>query len=131
MDTNILVAYLNAQSQKHSLVRPLFERISDGELSGFISSQNILELSSVLQNTYHVDGTSISVGIEKLISELTVIYPNQETINIFSKYLKSSKLHVMDLFLMATAQAHTMDFLVSEDKHFSASKEVKIYNPFR
>lgn len=130
LDTNILVAYLNVGSPKHSLVQMLFKRIADGELTAYISSQNVLELSSVLQNTYHVDGVSISKDIESLVSELTVIYPDIETINIFSNYLKTKKLHVMDLFLIATSKAHKVDFLISEDKHLKGTTEIKVYNPF-
>ena len=130
LDTNVLVAYLNADSPQHTLASLLLKRISDGDLKGYISSQNVLELSSVLQNTYHVSGESISKDINKIVSELTVIYPDPETINIFSGFVKSKKMHVMDLFLLATTKAHKIDYLVSEDKHFKDIKEIRVYNPF-
>lgn len=130
LDTNILIAYFNAGSPKHSRAREFLERISGGDVLGFISSQNILELSSVLANTYHVPSLSIANNISDLARELSVIYPNPKTIEIFTTYLRSKNMHAMDLFLLATAKAHELDYFVTEDKHFKSVTEIKVYNPF-
>lgn len=130
LDTNILVAYFNAGSTKHSQARGFLEKVSKGDILGFISSQNILELSSVLRNTYHVSSTLIADNIRDLSHELSVVYPNTKTIEIFTSYLREKNMHAMDLFLLATAKAHDLDYLVTEDKHFKLVTEIKIYNPF-
>ncbi len=130
LDTNVLVAYFNSGSLYHARACKLLEKVSKGEILGYISSQNILELASVLKSTYHVPNPSIAANVSILSHELTVVYPNLGTIEMFVSFLKEKDLHAMDLFLLATAKANGMDYFVTEDRHFKLVTEIKVYNPF-
>ena len=134
LDTNILVAFLNRKHPYHSQVREIFEKLNGGEFKGVVSSQNLLELGAVLVHAFKISRQQAAKDLSLFFSDplLEVIYPTPGVLERFFKLMKKSKgLHVVDIFLLATALVNGVEVLITGDKEFLKIKEIEVYNPFR
>ncbi|MGB9883675.1 MAG: type II toxin-antitoxin system VapC family toxin [Microgenomates group bacterium] len=133
LDTNILVAFLNRKHRYHSQTRKIFEKLANKEFEGVISSQNLLELAAVLVHGFRLPKKEVAKDLCLFASDpiFEIIYPNREVLERFFKLMKKeNRLHIVDLFLLATALEHRIEVLVTADTGFLKSKEIEVYNPF-
>lgn len=134
LDSNILVAYTVKESSNHRKALNFFQTVIDGKLKAFISTQNLLELSAVLTRAYKLTNKQASFDIEKFISDplIEIVYPNSQVMGKFNQLLKEKfKVHVTDLFLVATALSYNIGTIITDDRDFTKIKGIKAYNPFR
>lgn len=132
LDTNILVAVAIKDSPYFAKARDLFDQVKKGEIKAVISSQNILEFSSVLINYYKFPRQEVRKLAKTLRCALTPekIFPNLSTLVIFEKLLtQNPTVHTTDLFLAATALANNVMVIATGDRDFEKIKGIKVYNP--
>ena len=99
-----------------------------------VSSQNLLELGAVLVHAFKISRQQAAKDLSLFFSDplLEVIYPTPEVLERFFKLMKKAKeLHIVDLFLLATALTHKVEILISADREFLKIKEIEVYNPFK
>lgn len=133
LDTNVLLAFINKSHRYYPRARKLFERILLGEFKPVISSQNLLELSAVLVHGFKKDKKEAAYDIALFTSDplLEIIYPNLGSlVRFFDLMKKGYSLHVVDLFLLATALENNIAVVISADKGFREIREIEAYNPF-
>lgn len=133
LDTNILVAVVIKDSPYFGKARGLFDQIKRGEIKAVISSQNILEFSSVLINYYKFPRRAVRELAKTLRCSLIPekIFPNSSALVIFEKLLmQNPTVHTTDLFLAGTALANNVTVIATGDRDFEKIKGVKVYNPF-
>lgn len=134
VDTNILVALVDGDHKNHQASVEFFDRLESGEFEAVISTQNVLELTSVLIRGLKHKTTEVAKDVEALTQDkiFEVIHPEETSLTIFFELLKKEKMHVVDLFLVATAIAAGVEVIISEDKDFGKlkTKKIGVYNPF-
>ena len=129
IDTNILVAYINKVHPFHPKAKQVFLQIIKGDFKPILSSQNILELTSVLVHAFKISKKEALADVEALIDShlFEVIYP---TSNVLSKFFnlmeKELPLHIVVLFLIATALENRVEVIVTTDKKFKEVKEIGV-----
>lgn len=133
LDTNILVAFLDSSSVKHEAAVGLMENVESRQIQGVVSSQNVLELSSVLIGGYKGSRGKVVGDLEELLgSPLNLICPNNKTVGLFLEFLRRDQtVHITDIFLAAIMVANGVDSIITNDKSFEKIKGMKVYNPFR
>lgn len=135
LDTNVLVALVNRDHKNHLRALKLFDRLFQKEFTGVISSQNLLELASVLVHGYKQGREVVKKDISRFASDslIEVVYPDFHTLEkFFSLMGEETGLHLTDLYLLATAIAFQIEVLVTGDTDFAKIKfrQIQVYNPF-
>ena len=134
LDTNILVAFFDRSSLKNEIAKKIIGEIEMGRFKVVVSSQNILELSSVLIAGYKGSRAKVVGDIKKLldfIGDSSVIYPTSKSLNKYLSLLrKNESVHMTDLFLAATMFSAGIDSIITNDLVFEKISGIKIYNPF-
>lgn len=128
----ILVACVNEEHPNHAQALKIFEAISSGEVKVVISSQNILEYSTVLTKSYKLPTEEAAKSVKALLSDVnfSLIYPNVVALNDYATKLSEAILHPTDLFLMTTMLANGIDSIITDDRDFLKVKEITVFNPF-
>lgn len=135
LDTNVLVAFINASHPHHGKAVELFSFLQEEKFQGVITSQNVLELTAVLVHGFKKDRKIVAEDVRMFTSDklLTVLYPSEEVLTQFFTLVRDvPRVHVSDLFLLATAISHKVDVVVSADRQFiqMAKHLIPFYNPF-
>lgn len=135
VDTNVLVALLNDKHQNHKQAVSFFEKIKENGAQIVISIQNLFELTAVLVHGYGLNRKEVAKDINIISRDplLQVIYPDFRVMDKFIQLIKNgNKLHVADLYLLATLEVFEIQVLVTGDKAFARIKNssVSVYNPF-
>lgn len=132
VDSMILVACVNEEHVNHAKVLKLFKSISSGEVKVVISSQNILEYSTVLIKGYKLPAKEVAKSVKALFSDsnFSLIYPNSVALEDYATRLSNTALHPTDCFLMTTLLANGVDSIITDDRDFLKIKELTVYNPF-
>lgn len=132
LDTNVLVSSFIRESLHFEKAKVLLEEIGAGKFSAVLSSQNILELSSVLTRFYKLSPELVAEDMEKLIADpiYEIIYPDIRALTRYTEFLKDLKIHTTDIFLVATALENGVETIITDDKDFLKIEKIKVYNPF-
>lgn len=136
-DTNVLVYNQDQESSFYARAADYHERAFSGKINGMISSQNLLELVAVITNpkriTKPLSLKQASGEVEKYLStpSFTTIYPNDTTMDIFTKLLNRYRLkhpiQTFDLFLVATMLSNGIKaILTANDQDFTLFKEISV-----
>lgn len=133
VDSMVLVAFVNEEHINHIKALKLFELISSGEVKVVISSQNILEYSTVLIKGYKLPAKEVVKSVKALFSDsnFSLIYPNSIALEDYATRLSDTVLHPTDFFLMTTMLANGIDSIITDDRDFPKIKELTVYNPFK
>ncbi len=115
-DTNVLVYNQDQESVFYKEAAEYHRRAIDGEIRAVISSQNLLEFTSVMLNpkkiTRPLSKEIVTQEIKKYLQSgfFTIIYPSAETMNLFTDLVArnttQNPLYVFDLFLITTMLAN-------------------------
>lgn len=132
LDSNFLVALVTSESREHNLAVSALEELKNSKNKIFISSQNFLELSSVLKNHLKIDSNIVAEQVEFFLNDpyLQIIYPNSRSLQMFVSFLKEGSAHTVDLFLAATALSNGIKTIITFDSDFKKIKGIKVVNPF-
>lgn len=132
LDSNILVAIALQYSPFHKIALDFFHQASTSNLQLVVSSQNLLELSSVLIHAFKMERQKVSRVLRQLLEDtgLEIIYPNFDTLEMFILLIKNNTVHTSDIFLAATTLSHKIPYVITDDRDFTKIKEIKVYNPF-
>lgn len=132
LDSNFLVALVTSESKEHKLALTVLEELKNSKNKIFISSQNLLELSSVLRNHLKIDFNIVAEQVEYFQNdpELQVIYPSSQSLQTFVSFLRKGSTHTVDLFLAATALSNGVSTIITADSDFEKIKGIKALNPF-
>lgn len=132
VDSMVLVAFVNEEHANHTKALKLFGSISSGEVKVVISSQNILEYSTVLIKGYKLPAKEVVKSVKALLSDpnFSLIYPNSVALEDYATRLSHAILHPTDFFLVTTMLANGIDTIITDDRNFSKIKELTVYNPF-
>lgn len=135
-DTNVLLYNQNRNSLFYSAAFNYHKKVFDGEIKAVISSQNILEFTSVLMNPKI---TPHPLTKKQVITELEnyykygsfeIIYPNEETLVIFIELLKKYHLRnhrqIFDIFLVATMLSNGINTILTANDQDFPFKEIKV-----
>lgn len=131
IDTNILIYSIDADSKYHNksleiLLNPGYEL--------FTTSKNISEFLVVLTRAESVKITVIEALeiLKDLISNITILYPNEQTRLLFYKLLKKYKpsgLRIHDFEIISIALANGVKRIATENvSDFKNIEEIKIVN---
>lgn len=133
VDSMVLVAFVNKEHVNHAKALKLFELISFGEVKVVISSQNILEYSTVLIKGYKLPAKEVVKSVKALFSDsnFSLIYPNSIALEDYATRLSDTVLHPTDFFLMTTMLANGIDSIITDDRDFPKIKELTVFNPFK
>ena len=109
-DSNILVYAHNEDSPLHPVALNSIAKVIKGEISGVLTSQNLLEFYSVITDKKRLSnpltpGLASELVNNYLSSPFEIIYPNLSTNTIMMELLKKSKLkdgQIFDAYLAAT-----------------------------
>ncbi|MDO8515382.1 MAG: type II toxin-antitoxin system VapC family toxin [bacterium] len=132
MDTNILIAALYDKSPSHIKAIEFISKNKEYVEKFVISSQNILELTSVLINAFKLSPKDFSSNIEALIFDpkVEIIYPDHFSLLKYFELLKNNtKIHTTDLFLVATAISHGVTVFITNDSDFEKILGIKVVDP--
>ena len=133
MDANILIYSVIKESPFCEASRNLVEKYRTSDINLYLSPQTILEYTAVLTSHYKEPKKKVAEGVEKFLSDslFLMIYPREQTISIFQKFLRDEvEIHVTDLFFAATAISNGIDTIITADSDFGKIKGIKVLNPF-
>lgn len=133
LDTNILVYAAHKKSSEHQKAVECLRKFQAADANIFVSSQNLLELSSVLIYALKISRKKVIPVLNNFISDskIGIIYPTYSTLQKYCHLLETYKtVHTSDLFLTATALSNGIQTIVTNDSDFTKIKEIKVYNPF-
>lgn len=135
LDTNILVALVNKSHSHHKKALKIFDRVLQKEFVAVISSQNLLELSAVLVHGFRIDREEVKKDIARFASDslIEVVYPDFTVMERFFKLIPHEiNLHLIDLYLLATALVFRIDVLITADSDFEKIKshDIQVFDPF-
>ena len=137
-DTNILVYSQNKKDERYSLCQDLIKKSEKKEIDGVISSQNLLEFTSVLINLSKLEKPRKEKDVLKPIKSFEsgifkIIYPSTQTLNFFNKFLadyKTTPRRIFDMFLVATMLSNGVNQILTYNaKDFAQFKEIKAISP--
>jgi predicted nucleic acid-binding protein len=134
LDTNIFVAFFDGSSPRYQAARDLISNAVGGQFHAILSSQNILEISSVLINGYKIQSDTVVSDVRAIIEQsvFSIVYPDSATIELYLRYVaKHSHVHTTDLFLAATMVSHGISSIITNDRDFEKIPGIRVYNPFR
>lgn len=127
IDTNILVAYINQEHPFHLNAKKLFEKIFNKEFKPVLSSQNLLELTTVLIHAFKIPQEEAVKDVELFVNNpfFEIVYPNWMVLTKFFYLMrKKISIHATDVFLIATALGNGIKTIVTTDKQFMKVKEI-------
>lgn len=133
LDSNILVAVANPKSDQYQKALDFLASGPKQNISLVISSQNILETASVLTHGLKIPRQKVFKAMIDIFEDpsYSFIYPNALTVqNFFRLAGENANVHLVDLFLTATALAHNISIIITNDRDFEKIKGIKVYNPF-
>jgi len=138
-DTNIFVYALDSASPKHQKAKQLLKEASFGEFNLYLTPQNITETYRVITDTKAFEASfsprEAVAELNKLVTAFPSVYPGPETCGCLFRLLERyqiKKIHVFDVFLVATMLSNAMDTLFTDnEKDFKFFKEIEVVNPFR
>ncbi|MBI4491187.1 MAG: type II toxin-antitoxin system VapC family toxin [Chloroflexi bacterium] len=124
LDTNVLLYALDKSSRYFAQASGLLTGCVEGQVSGFVAHQNLLELLHVLTVYYHVPASEALRDVRALADHprLSIIYPTSQTLSLFFQLAQThvaSRIEIFDLYLAATMKqsglakivtANTKDF---------------------
>lgn len=78
IDTNILVAYINRSHPFHWYAKKIFQRIFKKEFNPVLSTQNLLELTTVLIQAFKIPQEKAIDDVRLFVKDplFEIIYPN-------------------------------------------------------
>ena len=129
VDTNILIYSIDADSKFH---QKSLEILLDPENELYTTSKNISEFLVVLTRAETVRINVIdALGIlSELLTDITILYPNEKTHLIFYELLKKYKpagLKIHDFEIASISLANGIDKIATENKSdFKNIEEIKI-----
>jgi len=129
IDTNLLISYINKSHPFHQKAKQIFLQIINGDFQAVLSSQNILELAAVLVHAFKISKKEAAADIEAIVNShlFDVIYPPANVLNKFLYLMKKeTPLHVVDLFLIATALENQVEVIITTDKKFKEVKDIEV-----
>ncbi len=126
-DSNILVYAHNEDSLFHSQALSLITKVIKGEISGVLTSQNLLEFYSVITDKRRLSSPvtpelAAELVDQYLTSPFEIIYPDLSTNKIMVELLKKNKQSVkgqikdgqiFDVFLIATMLASNISQIIT------------------
>ena len=138
-DTNILIYNQNIKSEFYKESAKWHDLATSGEISAVIASQNFAEFANSMVNSKKVSKPLLpkvaALEIEKYLSLpecFTVIYPNNESLNYFNKFLAEfpktgSPRRIFDLFLVATMLGNNIKrILTANAKDFASFPQIEV-----
>lgn len=132
VDTNLLVYYLDKNSEFHSLVKDFILTCVRRKKLFFIAQQNLIELLSVLINGYKIKKPSAIVRVDRFAQRklVQVVTPLPTTFSRCLKLVGEIKSNdIFDAFLAATALDNGIKHVVTNNaRDFSGMKGVKIWS---
>ncbi len=129
VDTNIFIYSLDVDSKFH---QKSLEVLLDPEYKLYTTSKNISELLVVLTRAKSVKINIIEALeiLSELLTNVTILYPNEQTLLIFYELLKKYKpsgLKIHDFEIASVALASGIDKIATENKSdFKNIEEIKI-----
>lgn len=132
LDTNILVAMALPGSDKNGVVSDFLETYKDTIRKFVISSQNILELTSVLSNAFKLNCDSYLSFVDNLIADekIELIFPDHFSLQKYLGFLKKyPQIHTSDLFLVSTMLSKSISTIITLDNDFTKISELTVVNP--
>jgi predicted nucleic acid-binding protein len=139
-DTNILVYVHNKVSIYHKKAYQLEADVLAGKLPAVLSSQNLIELYSIITNPKKTLRPLPAVEANKVIqdyldSPFKIIYPKEGTIEELFELTSSANTHggkIFDTFLVATMLSNNVNTIyTNNEKDFLRFREIKVINPFK
>jgi len=130
IDTNLLVSYINKNHPFHQKTKQIFLQIINGDFQAVLSSQNILELAAVLVHAFKIPKKEVAADIEAIVNShlFEFIYPTANVLNKFFYLIKKeTSLHMVDLFLIATALENQVEVIITTDKKFKELKDISVW----
>ena len=134
-DTNILVYAQNQSDVRYGECRKWVKKVEEGECEGVVSSQNLVQFVTVVNNLSKMKRVAMKHGVEKYCENyrkiFKIVFPNSETMVTFEKMYKKYKGNrIFDLFLVATMISNGVDKILTYNvRDFKDIEEIKVIDP--
>lgn len=135
-DTNVLVYNQDQNSKFYKDASHYNERALSGEVKAVLTSQSLLEFASVMVNPKKIRKPLSQKVIVYEINKyqesgaFKIIYPNDETIEVFlrllKKYILPNPKQMFDLFIVATMLSHNITYILTANTKDFPYKEIKV-----
>lgn len=135
-DTNILVYNQVQESTFYFQASAYHEKVFSGTISAVLSSQNLLEFTSVMLSPKKIIKPLSQSGVRAEIAKyhesgfFQIIFPTSQTISIFhtllAKYRLKNPVQSFDLFLVATMLTHRVRCILTENKKDFPFDEIEV-----
>lgn len=139
LDTNILVYANNADSPFHIKCKALVESVLSGDISGFVTVQNLMELYAVITDRRRVAHPLTPAEASGLIRfyvetpNLSVIAPDVTTLPLLYgliRRISPQAQSIFDLLLIAVMLEHGISTIYTANtRHFIPFQELTVINP--
>lgn len=111
LDINILADFFDSTRPGHKNSTRLFQKLEQGELSGFVSESVLNTLSYILRKQFTAQ--NLKILLSRLLSFVSILKCDNK-IYITGLYLPGNDIE--DLILYQIALEHKMDYFISSDK---------------
>lgn len=132
-DTNILVYNQDKDSPYYQTAHQWHQEALSGNTKAVLSSQNLLEFAAVMTSHIHLEKplspkqTSREISAYQQSQGFEIIYPNSQTVEVFTKLLSKYGLRnarqSFDIFLVATMLSNQvysiLTYNIKDFKHFT------------
>lgn len=112
LDTNVLLVSISSRSQYHWL----FQGLLQNEFQIVITNEILMEYEEIISNKY-------SVSVAKNVIRTLLLLPNVDTIDVFYNWSLIVN-DVDDNKFVDCAVAASVDYIVTNDRHFNVLKEI-------
>ena len=128
IDTNILVYYYKNDTDFYKVSASILE---NKEYNLFITTKSISEFFAVLTK-YKIAWEKILIIFKDLQKNVTILYPNNKSLNKLTKVCEKYKPHrnqVFDMEIVSIMLAHKLDTIATfNHKDFKNIKEIHVLN---
>ena len=135
LDTNVLVYAHNQDSPFHSKSLSLVKGAIEGQFSGILAQQNLVEFYSVITDQRRITNPLPPLKAQEIFEDylrlpFRIIVPNQETIKILSMFCQKKAVkngQVFDAYLVATMLSNQIKHIVTVNVNdFKSFTEIKV-----
>jgi len=120
-DSNVLVYAHNEDSVFHPQALKLITEVAKGEMSGILTSQNLLEFYTIITDKRRLSSPitpklASELFNQYLYSPFEIIYPNLNTNRIIVELLKKNQIkngQIFDAYLVATMLSSNIRHIVT------------------
>lgn len=112
LDTNVLLVSISSRSQYHWL----FQGLLQNEFQIVITNETLMEYEEIISNKY-------SVSVAKNVIRTLLLLPNVDKIDVFYNWSLIVN-DVDDNKFVDCAVAASVDYIVTNDRHFNVLKEI-------